>query len=508
MKNYFTILISLFLISFNLSGQNGYILEYLAGGPLYHIDLSNAEKTLIGNTMNNFGAGDIGPDGMLYAINSVTNDLYQIDISDGTFSLIASILPPPNHIWSGMAYDETNDIMYGYSANATSTGEGSLHIIDITDGSYTLVGTQTEATAIGCIAITDDGHMYGMHEVGGATIYEIDTGDGSLTLVGPIGQLASGMGHGMDYCSANQTMYLTTYNSETWENTLRIINLNNGSSSQVGDLLGGWIGVLAIPSTNTVSAHFSADQTEICLEEEVQFTDESFAATSWLWTFEGGVPATSTEQNPLVTYHTAGIFDVTLEVSDGIDTDTDYVEGMISVSPIPNPEVSGDIDVCINNELIYSSADHSGSTYNWSIEGGTIVNGNGTNEVSVLWTSTGEGSVQLTETSAESCEGISEALLVTVDACVGILETPIKGLKVYPNPAQNHLVISFGSAENTYELSIYNQFGYRVFVDYAITADEQTLYPLDISSFASGLYFVQITDSSNQVYKTKFEILR
>jgi len=50
--------------------------------------------------------------------------------------------------------------------------------------------------------------------------------------------------------------------------------------------------------------------------EKAHFTDLSDGATSWNWTFEGGTPATSTEQNPTVEYATAGTYGVTLTVSD------------------------------------------------------------------------------------------------------------------------------------------------------------------------------------------------
>ncbi|MDE6108694.1 MAG: PKD domain-containing protein, partial [Muribaculaceae bacterium] len=48
----------------------------------------------------------------------------------------------------------------------------------------------------------------------------------------------------------------------------------------------------------------------------VHFNDMSEGATSWLWTFEGGNPATSAEQNPAVTYASAGSYSVSLTVTD------------------------------------------------------------------------------------------------------------------------------------------------------------------------------------------------
>jgi len=56
---------------------------------------------------------------------------------------------------------------------------------------------------------------------------------------------------------------------------------------------------------------FSADNTSICLGEAIQFTDlTSGSPLSWLWSFGDG--QTSTEQNPLYTYSTPGIYTVSL----------------------------------------------------------------------------------------------------------------------------------------------------------------------------------------------------
>ena len=57
--------------------------------------------------------------------------------------------------------------------------------------------------------------------------------------------------------------------------------------------------------------------------ESVHFKDMSTGnVMTWNWTFEGGEPATSTEQNPVVTYNHAGSYAVTLTVGDGTTTDT------------------------------------------------------------------------------------------------------------------------------------------------------------------------------------------
>ena len=61
---------------------------------------------------------------------------------------------------------------------------------------------------------------------------------------------------------------------------------------------------------------FVADQVQIEQGQTVTFTDlSSNTPDTWNWTFEGGTPATSTEENPTVTYSTEGLFNVTLETS-------------------------------------------------------------------------------------------------------------------------------------------------------------------------------------------------
>lgn len=79
-------------------------------------------------------------------------------------------------------------------------------------------------------------------------------------------------------------------------------------------------------------AEFSVNKTVICPGDQLTFTDESFnAVTGWSWTFQGGTPATSTDQNPVVTYNTSGIYEVTLTATDGTSSETETKTGFIKV---------------------------------------------------------------------------------------------------------------------------------------------------------------------------------
>ena len=97
-----------------------------------------------------------------------------------------------------------------------------------------------------------------------------------------------------------------------------------------------------------IVADFVADVTAVAVGGSVHFTDNSWGAqlTNWDWEFEGGTPATSTQQNPTVTYNQAGSFGVRLTVTnaDG-ESDTKYIPNYISAAEAYNMQ-NGTITTC------------------------------------------------------------------------------------------------------------------------------------------------------------------
>lgn len=72
-----------------------------------------------------------------------------------------------------------------------------------------------------------------------------------------------------------------------------------------------------------LTSSFSFDAGASCGTTTVQFTDNSIGnVTGWNWSFPGGDPSSSTEQNPSVTYNSPGTYTATLEVTDGVDTNS------------------------------------------------------------------------------------------------------------------------------------------------------------------------------------------
>lgn len=127
-----------------------------------------------------------------------------------------------------------------------------------------------------------------------------------------------------------------------------------GSSFEFGGLTDG-----AYPSTKNnlleeyldffgigiagLEANFAAYPTTVAPGGSAGFYDFSTGgASSWTWSFPGGTPETSSEQNPCVFYNSLGSYDVQLIVSNGITSDTLLKTGYIDVAyPTGSCETNG-----------------------------------------------------------------------------------------------------------------------------------------------------------------------
>tara|TARA_B100000508_G_scaffold141079_1_gene146046 strand:+ start:14896 stop:16971 length:2076 start_codon:yes stop_codon:yes gene_type:complete len=83
------------------------------------------------------------------------------------------------------------------------------------------------------------------------------------------------------------------------------------------------------------NAAMNASKRVICQGESVTFSDVSYhGINSRTWTFEGGDVTSSTDSSVVVTYNSPGIYDVSLEVSNGVNdlsiNNSDYIEVMPS----------------------------------------------------------------------------------------------------------------------------------------------------------------------------------
>ncbi len=80
--------------------------------------------------------------------------------------------------------------------------------------------------------------------------------------------------------------------------------------------------VMSLNTSPTPTANFTGSPTTVCAGDQVTFNNTSISGASYQWSFQGGTPATSTLQNPTVTYSTSGTYDVTLIATNSFGSDT------------------------------------------------------------------------------------------------------------------------------------------------------------------------------------------
>ncbi|MFC2155082.1 PKD domain-containing protein, partial [Acidobacteriota bacterium] len=129
---------------------------------------------------------------------------------------------------------------------------------------------------------------------------------------------------------------------------------------------------------------FSVSATDIFVGDSVTFTDLSTEnPTSWDWTFAGGTPATSTVQNPTITYNTVGTYTVTLTATNVVGSDSETKIDYITVSEKPYCASQGnnfsmewiagiDVDTMTNTSGAAGYTDFTG--INCNLTGGDTVN--------------------------------------------------------------------------------------------------------------------------------------
>jgi M6 family metalloprotease-like protein len=135
-------------------------------------------------------------------------------------------------------------------------------------------------------------------------------------------------------------------------------------------------------------ADFSASATLITVGCATNFTDLSLCnVDSWEWTFTGGNPATSTQQNPEgIVYENEGVYPVMLMVTNAWGNNTKVYQNMITVSTSALPVVNivaSDSIVCTGEVVTFTDlSEVCPIAWNWEITpvtGFEFVNGTSAN---------------------------------------------------------------------------------------------------------------------------------
>ncbi len=141
-------------------------------------------------------------------------------------------------------------------------------------------------------------------------------------------------------------------------------------------------------------------------------------ATDFVWTFEQGVPATTTAQHPAaVVLNTPGTHRITLEASNGLETER--IEKTITVAPrlLTDFELAvafEDDDYQVPVAVTLRSTSVSATAFDWQMTNGVPATAD-TPELSVTFTTPGKYTIALTATNAKETQTVTKTIEVFED---------------------------------------------------------------------------------------------
>lgn len=252
-------------------------------------------------------------------------------------------------------------------------------------------------------------------------------------------------------------------------------------------------------------AGFKPDPSSGAYPLEVAFTNTSSGATHYLWNFNDGTDAISTEVSPVHTFEGAGSYDVELIASNNQECTSSFKASIATVAPLPDADIelisltpnadgSSKLIVTIHNKgntilrnlpldldfggvlrlrEVLANRINPGAKFNFVFSTG-IVNPSDLQYICV----SSDVPNDISPAGNRMCQGLGDAL---------------QAFHAYPNPASGSLNIEWvQSGTKNIRLSLVDTMG-RILIDARQTAsDGLNRRALDLSAVESGIYYLVI----------------
>jgi hypothetical protein len=235
---------------------------------------------------------------------------------------------------------------------------------------------------------------------------------------------------------------------------------------------------LSISAAPQITAQPTASTSTVCAGGTVTLNVTATGGNlSYQWkdtNVNEGPDAASYTTGPL----TSGAKSYTVEVSNSCGSETSNAVS-VTVNALPNPTIT---------QTGFDLTTQTFTTYQWQL-GGSDING----AQAQNYTATADGNYAVEVTDANGCSAISASVNVTG---VGIETVSGINLAIYPNPANEFLIISCDEEIEITE--VYNVVGEKViFVKGQITK-------LNVAPLAQGMYSVQLKTTKGNTAVKKF----
>ena len=236
---------------------------------------------------------------------------------------------------------------------------------------------------------------------------------------------------------------------------------------------------------------FTADQTTIQANQTVSFLDMSKNnPTSWKWSFEGGFPATSEEQNPTVVYKYPGTYSVVLIAKNCFGDSTITKENYIIVTEtdLPIADFTAKLTEIKPGETVpFTNLSQKATAWEWFFEGGTPETSTEENPT-VIYDNEGTYNVNLKVSNNYGTDEMLKEKYIKVEE-IKVDENSEMVLKIYPNPTTGQLIIDNGQLTIN-DVVIYDIYGKKVLEQ---KSNLTVLLSYDLKVLPNGIYFLKIS---------------
>lgn len=244
-------------------------------------------------------------------------------------------------------------------------------------------------------------------------------------------------------------------------------------------------------STVPVAA-FSAPN-DLCPGTCTDFVNLSTNATSYLWSFAGANPGTSTDIDPTnICYNTPGTYDVSLIASGAFGIDTLTLPNYITVYPYPAPQ-----GITQSGDTLF--ANQGAVSYQWYYTGNLIPGATDYYYIAAV-----SGDYNVVATDVNGCE--VEAAIFDVIAGTGSLT--FGQWSIYPSPVANILTIKNSEpvSKSGFEILVYDISGQKLMEAQLAHDNKPANLNADVSALSPGIYILKITSEGKNSWKKFIKI--
>ncbi|TSJ46683.1 N-acetylmuramoyl-L-alanine amidase [Fluviicola chungangensis] len=299
---------------------------------------------------------------------------------------------------------------------------------------------------------------------------------------------------------------VVSWTNNYWNTTISIggLNLSVGTTYYVSVKAENGAGLFSAISTsdgqtvvlptNPPNASFILQNTYVCSTDSLVFQNTSVDGVSYLWSFQGGSPAASSEVNPKVQFPASGSYQVQL-IAYGPNT-SDTIQQLIDVVvslPVTAQFSLNDDTLYLPNAVLYcTNLSSNANGYNWNFGEGTQ-----SQDENPWHTYSAAGNYELTLIAVnDACPGDTMNRLIRVIDFAGIDDPENQVFHVYPNPAADFVTIELTESGGT--LLVMDGLGRIVREKKLDTATTD----LKISDLAGGMYQLVYVIDGKRVQKS------